>query len=127
MMRKLLDWRLFLVLAVIMGIIIYRPSLIPNAGLRVQAEKLRGIALNLPPLDSQRVAEAASGLRQQVLGLYDTAQKDKRIPGLPEQVAVDQYVGGLTNQIKALPDEQLKAVKRQFCQDVINEATQSGR
>ena len=123
MLRKLLDWRVLLVMAIIAGIIIYKPSLVPYPTLRSQAERLREAVLNQPPVNTRRVAETAENLRQQVLGLYNTAQKDQRIPGLPGQVVVDQYVGGLTNQIKALPDDQLKAVKRQFCQDVINEAT----
>jgi hypothetical protein len=50
----------------------------------------------------------------------------KNLSGGEEEIVVQELVDGWSEEIKHLPAEQVKKVKVKFCQDVINEATQSG-
>jgi hypothetical protein len=113
------------------GFLIYRPETLNNSAFTQKVNELKSL------VPSARVSTAkvpswsevnnwGNHVRSQVLGAYTQIKKQDVIPGLPEEVVVDQALNGLTDQIKNLPKEQLKQVKIAFCQDVISEATRSG-
>ena len=126
MLRIIFNWKLWLLLAVVVGVVFFRPEIIPHPLAREKAMQLRD---QFMATDSARY--------QQILGLTDQAKntavtvaKNTELPsemtGLPEEVVVEEYVSHLTDEVKKLPQNQLKQVKIEFCQDVIDEATASG-
>ena len=65
--------------------------------------------------------------------LYSKAQdyfiqfaKNTKIPskftGLPEDMVVEEVVSSFSQEIKDLPNNQVKRIKTQICQDLIDEA-----
>lgn len=123
MLKKLFNWRVMLGILVVIGFLMYKPEVIPDETWRSRVTDLRDQLLQQKPPDTAQVGQILNTSKEKVLGLYDKIQEDQKIPGLPEEVVVDEYVSKLTAEVKQIPNEQLKAVKRQFCQDVIDEAT----
>lgn len=120
-------FKIGLVLLVVVGYGLWRPEAIPQPTLKSWAQAGRGWLEAQVPKDSSQLKAALGKAREQVLGAYSAIQKDQKIPGLPEEVVVNDYVDMLTDKVKALPAEQLREVKRSFCQDVIDEATGSAQ
>jgi hypothetical protein len=47
------------------------------------------------------------------------------ISNIPEEIIVDETLAKLATELQHLPQSQVKRIKVEFCQDVINEATQA--
>jgi hypothetical protein len=124
-MLFLKSWRALLVVGLVVGLLIYRPETIPEGVWRYRAKYVHDQLQQQKPPDGQKLADMWQATREKVLGAYSSIQQDHKIPGLPEEVVVNDYVDVLTDKVKALPAKQLKQVKQSFCQDVIDEATGS--
>jgi hypothetical protein len=89
------------------------------------------------PFTSNRqiqIASQSASLGRSVKGLYTKAQdyfiefaENTNIPtkftGLPDEVVIDDVVATFTQEVKDLPKNQVKRIKTQICQDVIDDAT----
>jgi hypothetical protein len=118
-----------IVLLMIVGalVIIYKPEIINNGPIQAKIYDLRAQVFKMKKPDLESAKQVASATSQKVLGAYSVVQKENLIPGLPKEIVVDQVVNNLTDQVKKLPETELKQVKRAFCQDVIDEATGSAK
>lgn len=116
--------KLGLVLVILGGIVVYKPELIRNPPLeaRINSWKSR---FNPQKIEMQQILGITNEVKNTAQEWYRQAMKDQQIPGLPKEIVIDDYVNRLTEQVKALPKEQLMVVKKNFCQDVIDQATSS--
>jgi hypothetical protein len=126
--KLLFNWKVWLVIFAAAGYVVYRPEIMGNQQISDQIISLKEKYLNqkpgqLPTLSS--ITQNAQSAKDRVLGAYSQIQEKNVIPGLPREVVVNDAVNQLTEQIKQLPAEELKQVKRNFCRDVIDEATSS--
>jgi len=128
MLKKIFTAKTIIILAVVgLGYLAWtQPEQIPYPPLKSQV-------LGLKTAES---SESASPIRLDTPKLFRSAQglvrslnKSVKIPtnltGLPEEIVVDELVKKLGEQLITLPDSQIKQVKVEFCQDVIDEATSS--
>ena len=99
-------------------------------------QMLESLPFQLPFNTESQIPTAtkSASFDQTVKGLYSKAQdyfiefaQNTKIPtkftGLPEEVVIDDVVSTFTQEVKDLPKNQVKRIKTQICQDVINEAT----
>jgi hypothetical protein len=127
LLELLKNWKFWLVVAVIGGFLVYKPEVVGNAAFTQQVNGLKTQINQKKPQNLSQLKTITDKAGEQVLGIYSQTKKDRRIPGLPQEIVVNQAVDDLTRQIKNIPAEQLKVVKREFCRDVIDEATGSAR
>ncbi|OGY18648.1 MAG: hypothetical protein A2900_02675 [Candidatus Chisholmbacteria bacterium RIFCSPLOWO2_01_FULL_50_28] len=91
----------------------YAPAIDKNREMIIKA------ARNVQSQTAQ-IVSLATQIGQEVLG--SKAKLDQKGP----ELLVKETVDDLTERVKALPKEQLGKVKREFCADVIDEATKAG-
>jgi len=81
--------------------------------------------------NKEMILESAKNARTQISQILGTAtQIEEKLTGEKEKLEgqgpealIRQTVDDLTQRVKALPKEQVQKVKREFCSDVIKEAT----
>lgn len=120
-------WLLRLVLVgvgIATGVMV-RPSLIEDPIKRAQVEQLRNQVLEA---NTQSQEKALQVLGQTAQTSQQVIEKVTRITQEvthqnPQQV-VNTTITNITNEVKNLPQEQVKKVKLQFCQDVMQELNQ---
>lgn len=72
-----------------------------------------------------KIKDAAESAVQNIWSKVKQIEVPTQVSGLPEEVVIDDVVNNLVDEVKQLPENQVKKVKIQFCQDVISEATAS--
>ena len=79
-----------------------------------------------PTTPSASFQDTAGSLYSKATGYFLQFANNTNLPtkfdDIPEEVVVDQVVHSLTEEVKTLPQKQVKNIKTQFCQDVISEA-----
>lgn len=115
-------WRLGLVGLAGGAIILARPALIKDAAKREQAEQVREQVLQA----NTKAQEKAL----QVLGESTTTTKEviERVREITKEVTnrdpeeiISQTVTNITNEVKSLPQEQVKKVKVEICREILEE------
>jgi hypothetical protein len=104
---------------------IYNPSVIPHPQLQQQASQLNQTITSQDNSWQKKASWLYHKLQEKFLIFAQKTKLPKQLTGLPEEVVVQDIVDDLTNQVKQLPQKQVKSAKTQFCQDVINDATAS--
>ena len=117
--------KLVLILLVLGGLVVYNPGILKNPQIEAQINSWKQRFKQPKPIEMQRILGITNEVKNTAQQWYKEAMKDQKIPGLPKEIMVDEYVKKLTEQVKALPKEQLLVVKKNFCRDVIDVATQS--
>ena len=117
--------KLVVILLVLVGYVVYNPGILRNPQIEAQINDLKSRFKQPKGVEMERVLGVTSEVKDAAVQWYQQTLKDQKIPGLPKEVTVAEYVNLLTEQVKALPQEQLLKVKRNFCQDVIDQATAS--
>jgi hypothetical protein len=74
-----------------------------------------------PAILSQAMNKSKSYIEQ----AFRTIKIPKKISGTSEEIVVEDVVSNLSNELKQLPAEQVKKIKIELCQDVIEEAVQA--
>lgn len=117
-------FRLLILLMVGLGAFTwFKPDWLKNPDWINQANKIKGeISHRVTQVNPSELWQES---KSNVLGAYSNIQKENLIPGLPAEVVIDEAVDQLTQQVKDLPHQQVMKIKREFCRDVIDEATAS--
>lgn len=122
--KKLRRWffRLVLVgLGVGIGVLV-KPSLIQDPAKRAQVEGVRDQLLEVNDVGQQKALELlnqGSVTAEQALGTASQITQD--LTNQDPQELVTQTVTNLTEEVKTLPEKQVKKIKLEFCRDVIEE------
>lgn len=122
--KKLRRWFFRLVLVGLgVGIgVLAKPSLIQDSAKRAQVEGVRDQLLEVNEVGQQKALELL-GQSGEVAGqALDTAtQITKDVTNQDPQELVTQTVTNLKEEVKTLPEKQVKKIKLEFCRDVIEE------
>ncbi len=112
--------RLMWIMLAAIGYFILLPKLVPSYAPQVEQSKATLIAgYQVARQEAEKVLGSAAQLTAQL-----TSTKEELEEKGPEAI-VQEKVNELKEQVKALPKEQIKKVKSQFCSDLIQEATQA--
>jgi hypothetical protein len=128
MLKKLFTARTILILAVVgLGYLAWtQPEQIPYQPLKSQVLGLKTMestaSANTIMLDTPKLIQSA---QQLVSSMSKSIKIPTSITGLPEEIVVDETVKKLGEQLITLPNSQIQQVRIQFCQDLIDNATQS--
>ena len=68
------------------------------------------------------ISQAISKSKSYIDQAFRTIKIPKKISGTSEEIVVEDVVSNLSNELKQLPAEQVKKIKIELCQDVIEEA-----
>jgi len=118
--------RLFLRICLValgLGIgILFRPQVIKDPNTRIQVENLRDRVLQANDEAQMQALEVLEESGEKVKGAADkAAEVAEEITNTDPQEYVEEKVDELTEEIKSIPEEQVKKIKLEFCQDVIEE------
>jgi len=109
------------------GYFYINPSQIPDAKIRNQVETYKQDNQNTT---QDQIVDVLGNATQKATDII----KNTKIPepllnqeDISEEIVVEDVVNNFTEEIKQLPEKQVKKIKYQICQDVISEATQSGQ
>jgi len=102
----------------------YDPAIIPDEGIKGRVESLRSQALDLA---TQSQSKLPTSLPQEIASsnLLDKLPQGAILG--EQQIDVDTIFSSLTSKLKQLPQDQVKQIKRDFCSDLIYEATTSAQ
>jgi len=122
--KKIRRWlvRLGLV-AVGVGVgVLVKPSLIQDSTKRAQVEDMREQILQANEVGQEKALQVL-GESAEVIGntVDKTSSLAKDLSGKDPQVIVEEKVSDFKEEIKSLPEKQIKKIKLEFCQDVIKE------
>lgn len=122
--KKIRRWlfRLALVGIGVAAGVLARPSLIQDPVKRAQVEDIRSQVLQANDEAQQKAMEVLGQSSEVVKQTVTTVSEvTKEVTNKDPQVVVQETVTKLTEEVKTLPQEQVKKIKLQFCQDVIGE------
>ena len=102
--------------------VLAKPSLIQDSAKRAQVEGLRDQILQANDVGQEKALQV---LGQSAEVIEDTVGKAsnvaKDLSGKDPQIIVEEKVTYLKEEVKSLPEKQVKRIKLEFCQDVIKE------
>lgn len=102
--------------------VLFRPQVIKDPATRSQVENLRDRVLQANDEAQQQALEVLEEGSEKVKGAADKASEiTEEITDTNPQEYVDEKVDQLTEEIKSIPEEQVKKIKLEFCQDVIED------
>jgi len=118
--------RLFLrVCLVALGLgvgVLFRPQVIKDPVMRGQVEGLRDRVLQANDQVQDQALDALEEGSEKVKGAAEKASDiTQDLTDTDPQEYVEDKVEELTEEIKSIPEEQVKKIKLEFCQDVIEE------
>lgn len=122
--KKIRHWltRIILLAAIGAGVVLVKPSLISDPAKRAQVEDLRNKILQV---NNEGQEKALKVLGESAEVVKDTTDKAadvaKDLSGKDPQVIVEEKVTILKEEVRSLPEKQVKKIKLEFCQDVIKE------
>ncbi len=125
MLRLLFKSPLLLVLLIAAGYVVYNPTVLPNESWRESISEAKEKFGEQNPETSSKVLGAFTQAKDAVVGWAQKTTLPPALTGQETEIVVDEYVQDLTEQVKQLPADQFHKVKQQFCQDVVNEATEA--
>ncbi len=102
--------------------VLVKPSLIPDLEKRAQVEGLREQILQANEVGQEKALQVlgeSSEVAQEAVDKASEVAKD--LSGKDPQVIVEEKVTDFKEEIKSLPEKQVKKIKLEFCQDVIKE------
>lgn len=106
--------------AVAAGYVLMNPTVLGNSAREEQVTRVREQLLAVSSSTQDRIA----GILGATTSVVEEALKTTKIPKQltnQEEIVVDEVVKGFADEIKKLPAEQAKKVKRDFCADLIEE------
>lgn len=102
--------------------ILARPSIISDPQQRSQVEEVRNQVLQANDNIQEKALETFDEGSGTVKGVIDKASDiTEDFSGTNPQEVVQQKVEAFSQEVKALPEKQIKKIKLEFCQDVIEE------
>ena len=101
------------------------PGAIENPKQREKVEAAREKLVESGSEGGDQLKVSIDSAKEYVKEAFETTKIPKNLTGGEEEIVVEELVNNLSEEVKQLPAEQVKKVKIQFCQDVINEATGS--
>jgi hypothetical protein len=125
MIKLLFKAPILIIVLIAAGYVVYNPQVIPNESLRQSVTQAKEQMLGQNPETSSSVLGAFTQAKDSVVEWAQSTKLPPALTGQKQEIVVDEYVKGLTDQVKQLPADQLHRVKQQFCQDIVTEATKS--
>jgi len=126
--RKIRRWlfRLSLVALAAAAVLMVKPDLVKDPTQRAQVEDIRTQVLQANTQGQEKALEILSQGSQvtgQLLGQATTAAKE--LTHQDPQEIINTTITNLTNEVKDLPQEQVKKVKLQICEQILKDVDTS--
>lgn len=111
-----------LILLIAVSYLIYNPSVLGIQEIEKEIEGFKAMVLSSDSATTQQILGLTDAAKDGVISFTQNTKLPSEVTGLPEEVVVEDYVDQMKEEVKKLPEKQLHEVKKQFCQDVIQEA-----
>ena len=102
--------------------ILARPSLVQDPIKRAQVEGIRDQLLQANDVGQEKALQVlgeTSGVAQDTLG--KVSEITREVTNTDPQVLIQEKVTLLKEEVKSLPEKEIKRIKLEFCQDVIED------
>lgn len=102
--------------------VLAKPSLLTDPVQRAKVEEVRDQVLEANDEAQEKALEVLGDSSQAVKGAVDTVSEiSQGLTGTDHQAVVQEKVASITEEIKELPEKQVKKIKLEFCEDLIKE------
>ena len=117
-----LVWQIAILGAGVAAGILVRPSIIPDPKQRAQVEGVREQILEANEVAQEKAYEVL-GESTDVVGnvVSKVSEATEEISGTNPQQVVEEKVTSFAEEIKSLPEKQVKKIKLEFCAELIEE------